>query len=373
MTLLEEYSYADLRMLSVPEFYDVDFFAVNATVTDAFCLMLENIVGQTIGLCGRQERVFHERKDYPRMMFDAFCLSEDPVIIETLRTPNLKKKLCRSFRNKGHVVLPSEIQTNYLIAGRKKSVPTSVFVYALLEANVQFVRITNFGMKEKSSVFFDFSECLAIKRSLATQHGYPPNVWDISFTVRLPYVLVMKIENRMFLPRDVKLDVYNLFTPLNQSDSETHGGSITVLYKNLHAGACKKVKFYSCLYHLVKAANKYKFESLPRTTRWAHTVVNHYDELLQKYKENPDEVGGVRFESRIETRTLAQAVTECNEMKPYDFQTYLGQVNIVVHGLTVTDYLRVRVIVRILHKADLYQLLVSTTDLEFGVLFRRLE
>ena len=34
---------------------------------------------------------------------------------------------------------------------------------------------------------------------------------------------------------------------------------------------------------------------------------------------------------------------------------------------------RVRVIVRILHKADLYQLLVSTTDLEFGVLFRRLE
>ena len=31
------------------------------------------------------------------------------------------------------------------------------------------------------------------------------------------------------------------------------------------------------------------------------------------------------------------------------------------------------VIVRILHKADLYQLLVSTTDLEFGVLFRRLE
>ena len=246
MSLLEEYSYADLRRLSVPEFYDV-----NATVTDAFCLMLENIVGQTIGLCGRQERVFHERKDYPRMMFDPFCLSEDPVIIETLRTPNLKKKLCRSFRNKGHVDLPSEIQTNYLIAGRKKSVPTSVFVYALLEANVQFVRITNFGMKEKSSVFFDFSDCLAIKRSLATQHRYPPNVWDISFTVRLPYVLVMKIENRMFLPRDVKLDVYNLFTPLNQSDSETHGGSITVLYKNQHAGACKKVKFYSCLYHLV--------------------------------------------------------------------------------------------------------------------------
>ena len=34
---------------------------------------------------------------------------------------------------------------------------------------------------------------------------------------------------------------------------------------------------------------------------------------------------------------------------------------------------RVRVIVRILHKADLYQLLVSTTDLELGVLFRRLE
>jgi hypothetical protein len=53
------------------------------------------------------------------------------------------------FSNNGHVVLPSGEDSQHLIQGNPKPIPIKTFLAGLLHAEVDYVRLINFGMKQQ--------------------------------------------------------------------------------------------------------------------------------------------------------------------------------------------------------------------------------
>ena len=109
--------------------------------------------------------------------------------------------------------VPSEADQNYLTIRCTKSVPSQLFVECLIHHNVEFVRLTNFGMKENTDQFVTFDEAIASCAAEACE--YPPNYWDVSFSKPVAFIFTITVENRYLLPDNLQLERYIIFTPLD--------------------------------------------------------------------------------------------------------------------------------------------------------------
>ena len=338
---MESYSAQDFRNLFDGRRFDIDFYSVNVTVNENLTEFLKRLVGETIGLAFSQGRAFQDRSFYRRYDFSSLTLSETSTIIETKFQVNLKRSLCKYFREKGQIVMPADDEKKFLIKGHRKFIPTNVFADGLRSLGVHYIRITNFGMKQFTSEFTDFSRSENVCNCVAEQNGYPPNCWDISLSCPHPQIFVVKALHTDLLPRDVKLDKYDVFGPLDTRDApqHSHGGNLTIQYKNGIAESCIQVKFYSLIYHFIRAANKYKLETLPNTTQWGFAVLTHFAELLDDLKKCKDDIGGFRLESRVVTKTFREALRFVRNEEPFDFFKYFGQSEIEIRAIAINDFL----------------------------------
>jgi hypothetical protein len=106
-------------------------------------------------------------------------------------TNDIKQRLCNYFSANGHTVIPSGDEASHLIRGSEKPVPTMVLLAALIDSGVDFVRIIAFGMKQKLDTFPPIPRDLLLNPS-ATDHGFPPNEWDVSISRRTQSLYLIK-------------------------------------------------------------------------------------------------------------------------------------------------------------------------------------
>jgi hypothetical protein len=145
---------------------DIDHMAINLPVNDEETEdVLKSLVGNAVQLATGKGRLWH------REHWNFLILAWNPIIILTTFSNVTKDHLCNYFNNNGHVVLPSGEGASHIIRCSNKSVPTTTFMTALIDADVDFVRLINFGMKQKLHTFPHLPrELLSCN---ATDHGYP--------------------------------------------------------------------------------------------------------------------------------------------------------------------------------------------------------
>ena len=140
--------------------------AINLPVNDEETEdVLKSLVGNAVQLATDKGRLWH------REHWNFLILAWNPIIILTTFSNVTKDHLCDYFSNNGHVVLPSGEGASHIIRGSNKPVPTTTFMAALIDADVDFVRLINFGMKKKLHTFPHLPRELLSCNT--TDHGYP--------------------------------------------------------------------------------------------------------------------------------------------------------------------------------------------------------
>ena len=118
-------------------------------------------------------------ENWHREAWNFLIICWNSVIILTMFSNPLKRRLCNYFCENGHTVIPSGEEAKHLVCGSNKPIPTLVLIARLINAGVDFIRMISFGMKQKH-------DTPAIPRDLLAQnavdHGFPLNEWDVSLS-----------------------------------------------------------------------------------------------------------------------------------------------------------------------------------------------
>lgn len=144
-------------------------------------------------------------------------LVDHPIIVETVYSQRSKEELCQALSNLGFLSVPSPLDKQYLTQGLTKSVPTEFFCDCLISSGLNFVRLTHFGMKYPIYHFPSFDEFLIF--DIPRYFPYPPNLFDISYSIHVDRLFTVEIVNRTSL-HNVRIDTYPVFTPLDRTPLE---------------------------------------------------------------------------------------------------------------------------------------------------------
>ena len=124
---------------------DIDHISINVPVDEAFSTFLCSLGGVQMVL-GKSEHRFFNRHHYPED-FESFFVVGNLLLIEVLKIPGLKVRICQALNRLGVLCLPSEDSTDHLCTGRAKNVSTRTIIRSLVDANVHWMRLTLFGGK----------------------------------------------------------------------------------------------------------------------------------------------------------------------------------------------------------------------------------
>ena len=99
--------------------------------------LLQQLCGQTVVLANPKIRKC-DRSEYGECNFEPLVLANHQMILETSSRSGLKEEVCMFFTAKGHMVVPSDQDKQYLTQGCMKLVPTQLFVECLLHLHISF-------------------------------------------------------------------------------------------------------------------------------------------------------------------------------------------------------------------------------------------
>ena len=145
-------------------------------------------------------------------------LSEDSVIIEVKKPVNVedfKKQFCMLCSVAGNIVVPSEGDRLWISVGSPRPLPLITLCMVLSQTAVPFIRITDYGSKLPLRFFADFTRHPSLKDCVATDAGWPNNVFDVSMSLSAESLFVLKLHFPVHLPNHVTATSYVNFTPLD--------------------------------------------------------------------------------------------------------------------------------------------------------------
>jgi hypothetical protein len=310
------------------EMLDIDMFAVNLPTNDPRTLAtLIQFVGNTVMLSTARGRNWHQEA------WDFMVLTYNPVITLTVNSQQVKEELCNFFSAKGHVVLPSGEGARHMVIGHPKPVPSATFLQALVNSEVPYIRLTNYGMKQPILSFPDLPRQLL--ECDASEEGYPENEWDVSFSRRTQYVYMARALPPV--PHNVTVDLYPVLTTLSFQPFHNLGGNITLnLVDSIIAPQVLKLKMYNVLYHLLRASNPFPLPA-PNNTRQAARRFEKLASILNVLTNNQERVGGIRVELRVRHKHLEDAITMV--LRPNAFTPECYGVTMQYYTISVPIYL----------------------------------
>ena len=192
----------------------------------------------------------------------------NPFIILTILSNVVKENMCRYYSDNGHVVLPSGEEAKHLIKGNPKPVPVPTFLADLVHAGVEYIRLINFGMKQRIEDLPPFPPELL--HNNAHENGYPMNEYDVSVTRRFPFIYLMKPVPP--IPRDITVDLFPILSPINPHPARSLGGNINItMEQELQV---RSMKVYNAQYHLLRACNPDPLPSPVMTRQGSHLFQN---------------------------------------------------------------------------------------------------
>lgn len=102
----------------------------------------------------------HRARIDPDTGYEYCALCYHPIVIVTLCQEGLKQRLCNALKREGFTVLPSHDDSEYLVRGHSKTIPTEDFVRALRRARVEYIRLISYGVKMDATEFDDTEDIL---------------------------------------------------------------------------------------------------------------------------------------------------------------------------------------------------------------------
>jgi hypothetical protein len=303
---------------------DIDHVAINIPIGhEEAANTIKAFTGNTILLSTKRGRHWH------REGWNFLVLCWNPVIILTMLTDDLKGRMCNFMSARGHVVLPSGNEATHLIRGSEKPVPTMVFLAALIDSGVQFIRIIAFGMKQKLDTFYPIPRDLLLNR--ATDHGFPPNEWDVSISRRTQSLYLIKPSPPY--PHDITINPYPILTPLNPNPRVSLGGNLSIIVEG--GEEVLRLKMYNLQFHLLRA---YDSEPLPTpiNSRQGARSFDHLNSIFSAMEARPDLVGGLRMEIRVRFNHFLDAVSHVIEN--HLFSPVAFNVRTTYKTITVAEY-----------------------------------
>ena len=220
-----------------------------------------------------------------------------------------------------------------MVIGHPKPVPSATFLEALVNSEVPYIRLTNYGMKQPIQSFPDLPRELL--ECDASDEGYPENEWDVSFSRRTQYVYMAKALPPV--PHNVTVDLYPLLTTLSFQPFHNLGGNITLnLVDSIIAPQVLKLKMYNVLYHLLRACNPFPLPA-PNNTRQAARRFEKLASILNVLTNNQERVGGIRVELRVRHKHLEDAITMV--LRPNAFTPECYGVTMQYYTISVPIYL----------------------------------
>ena len=157
---------------------------------------------------------------------DHIILAKHPIIISTLRTSGLKRKICSKGLEMGYPCMPTSDDNRELVVG-VRPIPTGQFLKLLSHlggsGDIEAATLINYGMKVPltESVMYRKSSYLDLE-GFEIPRGYPCNSFDILFTCYTSDLVTIRMRES-----DGVIEQYVLFTPLDRGPAPAFniGGS----------------------------------------------------------------------------------------------------------------------------------------------------
>ena len=304
---------------------DIDHVAINVPILhEDAANTINTFTGNTVMLSTKKGRHWH------REAWNFIVLCWNPVIILTMLTNDIKQRLCNYFSANGHTVIPSGDEASHLIRGSEKPVPTMVLLAALIDSGVDFVRIIAFGMKQKLDTFPPIPRDLLLNPS-ATDHGFPPNEWDVSISRRTQSLYLIKPSPPY--PHDITINPYPILTPLNPNPRVSLGGNLNIVVEG--GDQVLRLKMYNLQFHLLRAWDSEPLPT-PVNSHQGATSFDHLNAILAAMEAKPELVGGLRMEIRLRFNHFIDAVNHAIEN--HLFNPVAFNVRTTYKTITVAEY-----------------------------------
>ena len=317
---------------------DLDFYQVSLENRRLF-FNGDDLLDILIGLCGEMVTLSSSsnsrsgaEKNIPG---DHLILAYHPVIISTYNSPSLKSSIISSSTALGYPCFPDG-STRTLVRGTRP-IPTKQFREVLHDAGVGALTLTNYGMKVplSSSVLYQKSSVLEAWSPFSS--NYPPNSFDISFTIRSDTLYTIRLLPAPGLTR------YTLFTPLDFRPHPTfnHGGSFKQIYHTSppphQTSTILSLSCYSPLHHfLIQSTSSSRTLQAPVSIRNGQKRLDTFQEIYTLLLTQPPSLlGGLRHELRVAAITPQRALEKVHEQRSYD----ILPLHPDIFSLSVADYL----------------------------------
>ena len=205
-----------------------------------------------------------------------------------------------------------------------------VLLAALIDSGVDFVRIISFGMKQKLNTFPIIDRDLLNQNT--TDHGFPPNEWDVSISRRTQ--LLYLIKPLPPYPHDITINPYPILTPLNPNPRVTLGGNLNIVVEG--GDQVLRLKMYNLQYHLLRAWDS-KSLTTPINSRQGARFFEHLNGILAAMEEKSKLIGGLRMEIRLRFNHYLDAVNHA--IQNHLFNPAALNVRTTYKTITVAEYL----------------------------------
>jgi hypothetical protein len=187
-------------------------------------------------------------------------------------------------------------------------VPTSVFIYCLIQTGCDSIRLKAYGQKMPLDVQFLRSEPADVNHRWAKH-----NEWDIGTTFKSPDIWLF--DNIGGRTRGVER--YPVMIPV----SLDYG---TVNIKATHKRRKFKIKIYARLVHVIKSFNSHLQGSIPTTLSGVCNQVQAGLSMIHNLSGKVNDLGGFRIEVTVRAASLRDATRFVNETRFLDPKYWLG-------------------------------------------------
>ena len=308
---------------------DLDYYKISVNVNaPGLNILLSKLCGAVTVLGANLK---HLRRKW-RCPDGYLVVALHPVIILTQGGQALKQLICQEIARLGYPAVPTRPASRFLQCGQRP-VPTLKLLEAI-QASCRHIMLVSYGMK----LPFDMADNIFDSRTISPithpGHTYPPNEFDISFTVRSDHIYTVKL-----ISQD-GLETWNIFNPLDFRPHPTRkqGGNFKMQFDPVQDGVVS-LDFYSPMHHwmLQMPGGKVK---LPQNNRTGQDCLNNYARDIQVLSQNPQSLGGVRWEFRTSAPTLEDAMVIVLVEKRWKINEWsAGLFPPKVYRIQVDDYL----------------------------------
>ena len=122
-----------------------------------------------------------------------------------------------------------------------------------------------------------------------------------------------------------------------QSPQHSMGGTFTMTFGG--DAPLKEIEFYNLIYHVLRGISKKKLRVPTQSTAQVGDFLKSWREIKEMLVQNEPYLGGLRLGTLISSRTVDDVVDLYMQNEVFKINTYLLPSRLVMHRISVQDYL----------------------------------